>query len=304
MTDAVVARDPRFSSLLIGHAKLERLWTGGRWTEGPVYVPAAKAVLWSDIPNDRIMRFDETSGAVSVFEAPCGFHNGHALDGQGRVLACEHGHRRVSRLDHDGRWRPLATHFEGRRFNSPNDVVAHSDGSVWFTDPTYGIDSHYEGHRAAPELGSCDVYRCDPASGRVERVVTDMLRPNGLCFSPDERTLYVSDTGRTHAPDCVPAIRAYPIEPDGQPGEGRTFVSSPEAMIDGFRADANGNVWASCGTGVAIYAPDGTPLGTIPIGEMVSNLCFGGPKRNRLFVTAQTSLYALYVNAHAAGWRD
>jgi gluconolactonase len=304
MGDTYIIHDERFRPLVIGHAKLECLWTGGRWVEGPVYVPAAKSVLWSDIPNDRILRYDECDGSVSVFERPCGYHNGHALDGEGRVVACEHGGRRVSRLDHDGVWRNLVSHVDGKRLNSPNDVVVRSDGTVWFSDPTYGIDSHYEGHRAASEIGASHVYRLDPRTGEVRAVVTDMLRPNGLCFSPDESLLYVSETGRTHDPACEPEIRAYPVTPEGSLGAGRLFARSPNGFFDGFRADTAGNVWASNADAVCVFAPDGTHLGSIPICEMVSNLCFGGPRRNRLFITAQTSLYAIYVNAHAAGWED
>ncbi|MBB3950804.1 SMP-30/gluconolactonase/LRE family protein [Aureimonas jatrophae] len=304
MSSPYEIHDPRFSRLIVGHAQLERLWTGGRWVEGPVYVPAARSLLWSDIPNDRLMRWDECDGSVSVFETPCGFHNGHTSDAQGRVIACEHGRRRVSRLDHDGVWRPLATRVGGRRFNSPNDVVVHSDGSIWFTDPTYGIDSHYEGHRSASELEGCHVYRLDPATGEATAVVTDMVRPNGLAFSPDERVLYVSDTGSSHDPDLVPGVRAYPIGADGGVGAGADFVRVPRGVVDGFRCDSNGNLWASSRDAVCAFAPDGTHIGSIPIPEIVSNLCFGGPKRNRLFITAQTSLYAIYVNAHAATWTD
>ncbi|WP_062205164.1 SMP-30/gluconolactonase/LRE family protein [Aureimonas sp. AU12] len=302
MSAPFIVHDPRFSRLMIGHARLDTLWTGGRWVEGPVYMPAAKSLLWSDIPNDRVMRLDECDGSVGVFEAPCGFHNGHTLDAQGRVIACEHGGRQISRLDHDGVWRALVSHVGDKRLNSPNDVVAHSDGSIWFTDPTYGIDSHYEGHQATPELASCDVYRLDPESGALTAVVTDMLRPNGLCFSPDERLLYVSDTGKTHDESHDPVIRVYPIGADGRPGEGRTFARSPNGFFDGFRCDREGNVWASNANAVCVYAPDGTHIGSIPIPEMVANLCFGGPRRNRLYITAQTSLYAIYVNAHGAGW--
>ena len=302
MTETYVVHDERFRSLIIGHAKLEQLWTGGRWVEGPVYVPAAKSVLWSDIPNDRVMRYDECDSSVSVFDSACGYHNGHALDGEGRVIACEHGGRRVSRLDHDGAWRPLVSHVGEKRLNSPNDVAVKRDGTVWFSDPTYGIDSHYEGHRAPSEIGSSNVYRFDPATGALRALVTDMLRPNGLCFSPDEGILYVSETGRTHDPACTPAIRAYAVGDDGAVGEGRVFARSPNGFFDGFRSDSDGNIWASNADAVCVYAPDGTHIGSIPVAEMVSNLCFGGPKRNRLFITAQTSLYAIYVNAHAAGW--
>ena len=299
--------DPRFRSLIIGHAKLEQLWTGGRWAEGPVYVPATKSLIWSDIPNDRIMRFDACDGRVSVFESPCGHHNGHTLDREGRVIACEHGGRRVSRLDHDGVWRTLADRFEGKRLNSPNDVVVHSDGSVWFTDPSYGIDTHYEGHRAAPEQERCRVYRLDPAGGEPEAMVTDMVRPNGLAFSVDERTLFVADTGATHVEGMAGQIRAYDIGSDGRPASGRLangrlFAESPSGLFDGFRVDEQGNIWTSTADAVWVFASDGTPLGSIPVPEIVSNVCFGGPKRNRLFITAQTSLYAIFVNAHPAGF--
>lgn len=305
MSDATIIHDDRFRALIHSNAQLERLWTGGRWVEGPVYVPAARCVLWSDIPNDRLMRWDEGDGHVSTFAQPSGFQNGHALDLQGRVIAASHGRRCVTRLDHDGVWRDLVSHIGGKRLNSPNDVVVKSDGSIWFTDPTYGIDSNYEGHRAVAELASADVYRLDPATGEVGVVVSEMLRPNGLSFSPDEGTLYVSDTGQTHDPSLAPVIRAYPVSLDGRSlGEGLDFAHAPSGVFDGFRCDDRGNVWTSTGDGVCVYAPDGTHIGSIPMPEVVSNLCFGGPRRNRLFITAQTSLYAIYVNAHAAGWTD
>ena len=295
--------DPRFRALIIGHAKLEKLWTGSRWAEGPVYVPAAKSLIWSDIPNDRLLRYDETDGSVSTFETPCGYHNGHSLDQSGRVIACEHGGRRISRLDHDGVWRGLATHFDGKRFNSPNDVVVKSDGSIWFTDPTYGIDSHYEGHAAPSEIGASNVYRLDVATGAVTAVVTDRVRPNGLAFSADERILYVADTGVSHVPGHPRAITAYDVSTDGRSvGEGRPFIECPAGVFDGFRVDRAGNLWTSSADSVRVYAADGTQIGRIPIPEIVSNLCFGGPKRNRLYITAQTSLYSIYLNAHPPGW--
>ena len=304
MSETYLVHDDRFRALFIGHAKLEHLWTGGRWVEGPVYVPAAKSLLWSDIPNDRVMRYDECDGSVSTFESPCGYHNGHTLDEQGRVVACEHGGRRISRLDHDGVWRGLASHWDGKKLNSPNDVVVKRDGTIWFSDPTYGIDFHYEGHRAPSEIGASNVYRLDPATGELTAVITNMLKPNGLCFSPDESILYVSETGKTHDPTCEPVIRAYPMLDGQRVGEGRLFARSPNGFFDGFRSDTNGNIWASNADAVCVYAPDGTHIGSIPVDEMVSNLCFGGPKRNRLYITAQTSLYAIYVNAHGDGWRD
>lgn len=291
--------DQRFQALIIGHAKLDKLWTGSRWAEGPVYVPAAKSLLWSDIPNDRVLRFDETDGSVSVFESPCGYHNGHSRDGLGRVIACEHGGRRISRLEPDGRWVGLVERFEGKRFNSPNDVVVKSDGSIWFSDPTYGIDSEYEGHAGPSEIGASNVYRFDPESGALSAVVTDMVRPNGLAFSPDERLLYVAETGATHVPGLPAVIRAYDVASSGLAiGEGRVFATSPAGFYDGFRLDRNGNIWTSTADAVAVYAPDSTLIGRIPVPEIVSNLTFGGPKRNRLYITAQTSLYAIFVNAH------
>ena len=295
--------DPRFSRLIIGHALLETLYTGTRWAEGPVYVPAAKSLLWSDIPNDRLMRFDETDGSVSVFEHPCGYHNGHALDDLGRVIAAEHGGRRISRLEHDGRWVTLADRFEGRRLNSPNDVVVKRDGTIWFTDPTYGIDSQYEGHAAESEIGASHVYRLDTATGAVTAVVTDMVRPNGLAFSPDESLLYVADTGVSHVPSHPRQIVAYAVQPDGCSVKPMgVFATLATGLYDGFRVDRLGHVWTSAGDGVSIYAPDGTLIGRIPVGESVSNLTFGGPKRNRLYITAKTSLYAIYVNTHPPGW--
>jgi gluconolactonase len=300
MSDYVVL-DPRFKALIVPHAKLERLWTGSRWAEGPVYVPAAKHVLWSDIPNDRVLRYDETSGAVSVFEQACGYHNGHSLDLEGRVVACEHGNRRISRLDHDGLWRTLADRFEGKRLNSPNDVVVKSDGSVWFTDPSYGIDSHYEGHKAETEIGACNVYRIDPATGAVTAVITDMVRPNGLAFSADEKLLYVADTGATHVA-MDPIMKVYDVTADGKGAvNGRLFATSDAGFFDGFRITPEGIVWTSSADSVRAYHPDGTLLGKILVPELVSNLCFGATKRNRLYITAQTSLYAIYLGRGLMG---
>ena len=295
--------DPRFARLIIGHAKLERLWTGSRWAEGPVYVPAARHLLWSDIPNDRVLRFVEDDASVSVFETPCGHQNGHTLDAEGRVVACEHGARRISRLDHDGVWRPLASRFEGKRLNSPNDVIVKSDGSIWFSDPTYGIDGYYEGALAASEIGEALVFRLDPTSGELTAVARDRVRPNGLAFSPDESILYVADTGETHVPDTPRAIHAYALGADHRSLAYKgVFAVCDNGFFDGFRVDIHGNLWASSADSVRAYAPDGTLLGRVRVPELVSNLCFGGRNRNRLYITAQTSLYAIYLNTHAAGW--
>ncbi len=302
MTDYTIL-DRRFGALIIGHAKLERLWTGGRWTEGPAYFAAGRYLVFSDIPNDRIMRLDETSGVTSIFREPARNTNGHTVDQQGRLVSCEHRGRGVSRTEHDGRVTMLATHIDGKRFNSPNDVVVRSDGSIWFTDPTYGIDSNYEGDSAASEIGASNVYRLDPVSRAVSAVIMDRVRPNGLAFSPDERTLYVSDTGASHVDGLPRAITAYAVESDGRTVSGpRTFAISDAGFFDGFRCDVHGNVWTSTGEGVRCYAPDGAHIGTVKVPEMVSNVCFGGLKRNRLFITAQTSLYAIYLNTTGCGF--
>ncbi len=295
--------DDRFKSLVIGHAQLERLWTGARWSEGPVYVPAARHLIWSDIPNDRLLRFNEDDGSVSTFQNSVGYHNGHALDRAGRIVACEHGRRCISRLEHDGTWRSLADRIDGKRFNSPNDVAVKSDGTIWFTDPTYGIDSAYEGSHADSEVDGSHVYRFDPATGSVRAVACDRIKPNGLAFSCDERILYVSDTGATHIAETPAAIHAYRVPVDGSVLEyDRLLAVCDAGFFDGFRVDWRGNLWTSSAAAVCCHAPDGVLIGRIPIPEIVGNLCFGGPKRNRLYIAAQTSLYSIYLNTHAAGF--
>ena len=290
-------RDERFAKLIHGNASLETLWTGGRWTEGPAYFAAGRYLVWSDIPNDRLMRWDEMNGQVATFEQPCRNQNGHTVDRQGRLIACEHRGRCVSRYEIDGSRTVLADSYGGKRLNSPNDVVVKSDGSIWFTDPSYGIDSDYEGDASPIEQDGRHVYRIDPA-GSITRVIDDMKQPNGLAFSPDESVLYVADTGRTHFPDCAPKIRRYPVAADGASlGPGEDFVTCDAGLFDGFRLDTGGNIWSSAGDGVHCFAPDGTLLGKILIDEVVANVCFGGPKRNRLFICATTSLRSIYVNA-------
>lgn len=295
--------DERFHSLIIGHARLDHLWSGARWSEGPVYVPAARHVIWSDIPNDRLLRFNEDDGRVSVFHHPAGFHNGHTLDHEGRIIACEHGRRCISRLEHNGQWRILCGRINGQRFNSPNDVVVKSDGTIWFTDPTYGIDSAYEGSHAKSETGGCYVYRFDPAADAISAVAQDRIRPNGLAFSADEQILYISDTGATHVAGTPAAIHAYSVQPDGKSlAYDRLAATCVAGFFDGFRVDWHGNIWTASADAVCCHAPDGTLIGRIPVPEIVGNLCFGGPKQNRLYITAQTSLYAIYLNTHAAGF--
>jgi gluconolactonase len=298
----VTAIDPGFAKLIIGHAKLERLWTGGRWLEGPAYFAAGRYLLFSDIPNDRIMRYDETSGVVSVFREPARNSNGHTVDSEGRLISCEHRSRCVSRTEHDGRVVPLVTHHNGKRFNSPNDVVVKSDGSIWFTDPSYGIDSDYEGDAAVSEIGACHVYRFDPVGEQIAAVITDRIRPNGLAFSPDERSLYVSDTGASHVAGHPKSITAYRVADDGRSvAAPQPFAISTAGFFDGFRCDSHGNVWTSTAEGVRCYAPDGRHIGTVNVPEMVANVCFGGLKRNRLFIAGHTSLYAIYLNTRGAG---
>ena len=296
-TPPTIALDPRFAALVFNHAKLEQLWTGARWAEGPAYFPAGRYLVFSDIPNDRLLRFDETDSRVSVFRAPCHHENGHTVDQQGRLISCEHRGRCVSRTEFDGSRTVLASHYQGRRLNSPNDVVVKSDGSVWFTDPSYGIDSEYEGDQSLREQEIAHLFRLDAQTGELAAIVTDMRMPNGLAFSPDEALLYVADTGHTHDPSVTPVIRAYPVGPDGRTvGAGRLFATCTAGLFDGFRVDIHGHVWASSGEGVHCYHPDGTLLGKIPVPEIVANVAFGGPKRNRLYICGQTSLYSLFLN--------
>jgi gluconolactonase len=294
-----VAHDQRFSHLVIGHANLEKLASGCRWSEGPAYFAAGRYLIWSDIPNNRMMRFDETDASVSVFRSPSFNSNGNTVDREGRLVSCEHFMRRVTRTEHDGSISVLADNYDSRRLNSPNDVVVKSDGSIWFSDPTYGIDSDYEGQQSKSEIGASNVYRIDGGTGKVSLVVSDRVKPNGLAFSPDETLLYVADTGATHVSGLPATIWAYNVE-GGAIGTASLFATCPEGLYDGFRCDIHGNVWTSAGRNVFCYAPDGMHLGTIPIGEIVANVCFGGPRRNRLYICGQTSLYAIYLNTRAA----
>ena len=294
-----VAHDPRFLGLVFAHANLEKLATGCRWAEGPAYFPAGRYVIWSDIPNDRMMRFDETDASVSVFRSPSFNSNGNTTDREGRLVSCEHFMRRVTRTEHDGSITVLADSYDGRRLNSPNDVVVKSDGSIWFSDPTYGIDSDYEGQQSPSEIGASNIYRIDGVTGKVSLVVSDRVKPNGLAFSPDEKTLYVADTGATHVSGLPATIWSYKEE--GQAvGAASLFATCPDGLFDGFRCDAHGNIWTSGGRNVLCYSPDGTHLGTIPVGEIVANVCFGGQRRNRLYICGQTSLYAIFLNTRAA----
>jgi gluconolactonase len=293
--------DDRFASCVKTSARLEKLYEGCRWAEGPAYFAAGRYLVWSDIPNDRQLRWDETTGKVGVFRTPAGFSNGNTVDRQGRLVTCEHGNRRVTRTEHDGSITVLADTYEGKRFNSPNDVVVRSDGSVWFTDPAYGLDSDYEGHRAESEIGACHVYRLDPATGDIRIVADDFVRPNGLAFSVDERRLYVSDTGATHAADGPRHMRVFDVSDDGASlSGGEVFAECTQGLFDGFRLDDAGRIWASAADGVHCYAPDGTLIGKVLVPETVANVEFGGLRRNRLFICGTTSLYAVLLPVNGA----
>ncbi len=293
MTSPFEIHDPRFRDIALPVAALERLHTGCLWAEGPVYLPLSDSVIWSDIPNDRMLQYVPGLGA-RVYRQPANHSNGNTRDREGRLVTCEHGARRVTRTEHDGSITVLADRHAGKPLNSPNDVVVASDGAIWFTDPPYGILHDYEGHKAPMEQAGCFVYRIDPATGAVAAMITDMRRPNGLAFSADERTLYVSDTAWAHDPDGPRHIRAYTLA-GGRCGDPRVVVEMTEGVADGFRLDAEGRIWTSAGDGVHCYHPDGTLLGKIGVPEVVSNLTFGGPRRNRLYITATSSLYAVYV---------
>ncbi len=297
--------DPRFHRIIPGSVRVERLWTGARWSEGPAWFPAHNTLVWSDIPNNRMLRYDALSGLTSVFRQPARNSNGNTVDAQGRLVTCEHGGRQVTRTEHDGSVTVLASHHGGKRFNSPNDVVVKSDGSIWFTDPDYGILSDYEGDKSPSEIGACLVYRIDGQSGEITVVADDFVKPNGLAFSPDERILYIADTGASHDPDYGPRhIRALEVGADGRTlGASRIFATCSAGLFDGFRLDVEGRIWASAADGVHIYDPDGSLIGKVAIPEIVANVCWGGPKLNRLFICGTTSLYAVMTHTNGVGPR-
>jgi len=291
-----------------GTMAVERVATGFRWAEGPVYFPAGRYVLFSDIPNNRIMRFSEDDGHVSVFRQPSMNSNGNTIDREGRLITCEHSGRRVTRTELDGSITIIADKYNGKKLNSPNDVVVASDGSIWFVDPAYGIGGYYEGIKAEPEQEKKNVYRVDPKSGDIKVVVDDFVEPNGITFSPDEKKLYVIDTGFTDGPDNPSHIRVFDVDVgSGKVSNSKVFAEMPKPSItDGMRCDTAGRVWCSVGwgdpneDGVRCYTPDGDLLGKIHIPETVANVCFGGQQRNRLYICGSTSLYAVYTSAQGA----
>ncbi len=299
MQDHIVVDDRRFLSLIQPNALLEKVADGMIWAEGPVYFPQGDYFLWSDIPNNRSYQWAEGSG-VRVFDHNANFCNGHTRDREGRLISCEHLTRRVARLEHDGSVTVIADSFDTRKLNSPNDVVVKSDGSIWFTDPPYGILSDFEGQAAEQEQDGCHVYRWCPDTGQLAIVADDFDKPNGLAFSPDERRLYVSDTGLSHDPEGPHHIRVFDVSEDQTLHDGRLFVEIADGVPDGFRADCQGNIWTSSAVGVQCFDPGGDRLGMIAVPEAVSNVTFGGRRNIRLLITATTSVYTTYVSVRGA----
>ena len=293
--------DRRFGSIIAGNEQVERLYTGGRWLEGPVYFGDLDILLFSDIPNDRILRL--AGEAVSIYRKPAGFSNGHTRDCEGRLISCEHGGRRVTRTEIDGSIEIVADRVDGKRFNSPNDVVVKSDGSIWFTDPDYGIMTNYEGNKAVSEIGENRVYRVDGQGGVARAVGGGFDKPNGLAFSADERYLYIADSGASHTEGGAHNIRRFAVRPDNTLDKGELFVEVDPGIPDGVRVDEEGNVWTTANRGVQCYSADGEILGRINVPEVVSNLEFGGPRFNRLYMTATTSLYSIHLMVEGAAKR-
>jgi len=292
--------DPSFARYRLAATKVERLATGFRWCEGPVWFGDGRFLLWSDIPNDRLMKWEEETGAVSVFRRPSNNANGNTRDREGRLLTCEHDTRRVTRTEHDGAITVLADKYEGKPLNSPNDIVCKSDGSIWFTDPPFGVLGYYEGHLAKPELPT-NVYRLEPRGAQLTVVAGDVERPNGLAFSPDESVLYVVEAGTSPR-----SLLAFDVTAGARLANKRKLVDAGPGTPDGLRVDVDGNLWVGWGMGeegldgVAVFNPAGKPIGRVDLPERCANLCFGGRHRNRLFLCASTSLYSLYVNTQGA----
>ncbi len=294
----IISLDPRFDALRLPLSRVERLYTGCRWAEGPVWFGDARCLLWNDIPNNRTLRWDEETGHVAAYRKPSNFANGQTRDRQGRLIACEHGGRRIVRTEYNGDITVLMDSYQGKRLNSPNDVVVKSDGTIWFTDPFFGILGNYEGYKSDPELPE-NVYRFDPETGEATIAAEGIIAPNGLAFSPDESILYIVQSRG----EPSRKILAYDVASDGATlANGRVFIDAGPGTPDGFRVDVQGNLWCGWGMGsddldgVMIFASDATPIGRIALPERCANLCFGGRANSRLFMAASQSLYALYVN--------
>jgi gluconolactonase len=293
--------DPRMRGLMVPIARVERISSGHLWAEGPVWHAAGEFLLWSDIPRNRTYQWVPDLG-VRVFSHDSNYANGQTMDGSGRRIVCEHLTRSVVRYDHAGDREVLADSYQGLKLNAPNDVVVGPDGAVWFTDPTYGILSDYEGRRATPEQPGCYVYRINPATGAVEAQITSMQKPNGLAFSPSGDRLLVADSSASHDDQGHRHVMRFEIDPDGAVSDaGRVVAQVSKGVPDGLRVDEFGNLWVSSAAGVEVFAPDGTALGILNLPEPAANLCFGGPKGNRLFITASSSVYAVYAAVCGAG---
>ena len=287
--------DPRFNALTVPSGRAERLWTGGTWTEGPAWL--AGFLVWSDIPSNSMLRWDEATNTVSLFRYPALSSNGNTVDREGRLVTCEQHLRRVARTEPDGTTTVLASHYNGQRFNSPNDVVVKSDGTIWFTDPSYGVGG--EGYEGVREMDGCHVYRAGPAMGEIRQMTTDFTMPNGLAFSPDESLLYIVDTGSTNFEGAPNHIRRFSVGPDGTLSGGEVLLNTAK-LHDGLRVDSAGRLWCANEEGVHCHAPDGTLLGKLRLPERASNLTFGGANGGWLLITATTSVYRVPVNARAA----
>ncbi len=299
--DAVESFDRRFHEMTIPTADVEVLYDGCLWSEGPVWFNDGGYLVWSDIPNNRMLRWVPDLG-VGIFRADANYSNGNTRDREGRLVTCEHGRRRVTRTEPDGRVTVIADSYGGKQLNSPNDVVVKSDGTIWFTDPPYGIISDYEGHKGEQEQDGCHVFCVDATSGEVRIVADDFVKPNGLAFTPDESRICVADSGLSHDPNGPHHIRIFDVSSDNRLSGGEVFVEISPGVPDGFRFDEHGNLWSSAQDGVRVFDQNGNPLGRIKFPKMVSNLTFGGPKRNRLFVTQTDALCAIYVGVSGAQW--
>jgi gluconolactonase len=301
----IISIDKRFNKYKIGNTAIVRLHTGTLWSEGPAWNSVGRYLVWSDIPNDRQLRWLEDDGHVSTMRSPSGYSNGNTFDYEARQLSCEHGNRRVVRYEHNGAITVIADKWNGKILNAPNDIVVHPDGAIWFTDPGYGALMDYEGHKGEMLLKEA-VYRVDGKTGQMTMLTDELYKPNGICFSPDYKKVYICDTGATHYPEAPRNIKVYDVVDGKTLRNGRQYVSMDAGLADGIRADTDGNIWVGAGwvgqsyDGVHVFTPEGQMIGKILLPEICANVCFGGPKRNRLFMAAGQSLYAVYVEARGA----